>query len=189
MKIDYGESYEKVRVRKNYARVSGSKKNELIDECRLDDLGTMDDIAIWNLKSVHACLGVLEKCLGDRIDRPSAHDDFFERSLIIALLLRARINAIVEEFRDLDGTDDYCANGVTCMALPDMVELSKRVLALACSRCGTTIDGLKSRILLHGLLKACVEERLRLTKPDLEDIKPEKLQKMILFFPDGAGTV
>jgi len=185
LKIDYGKLYEKVRVRKGYARVTGAKKKELIAACQHDDSETVDDIGRWNLRSVAECLRTLEKCLGDESFRPT-NNDFFERALIFALYARQRVKSIEEEFRDVDltQTEEYCDNGVSTMADNGTVPLSARVVKLASNRCSFNADELKSKILRHELLKDCVVKRLHLAEDALGDIDAEKLRQLILSFPE-----
>lgn len=185
LKIDYGKLYEKVRVRKGYARVTGAKKKDLIEACHHDDAETIDDIGRWSLSSVAECLRVLEKCLGDESFRPNTND-FFERALIFALGLRARVKSIEEEFRDVDlsQTEEYCDNGVSTMAKNGTVQLSARIVTMASNRCSSNAGGLKSKVLCHKLLKGCVMKCLHLAEDALMRIDAGELRQLILSFPE-----
>lgn len=105
----------------------------------------------------------------------------FERELIFAIGLRARVEAIREEFRGVDlETEEYCDNGVSAMANNGTVERSKRVVQLACNRWRHDDAGLKSAIESMDLLKECVKRNLRLSEDELRSLDGTQLRKLIL---------
>ena len=170
-------------MRKGYSRFTGSAKQNLIDACRNDDAETLSDIAHWNVASVDRCLRILEKCLREDAVQPPI-DDFLERTLTFALVLRARVLSIEHEFSDVDfsQTDEYCDNGVSSMANKGVSERSVRVVQLACTRCGAHEDGLKLVILGHKLLKVHLMECLNLSEDVLQGSVDNEIRRMIFLF-------
>ena len=183
LQINYGDLYEKVRVRKGYARTTGAKKQALLEDCKYDDAETLRDIGQWSVASVYSCLQVLEKCLLDD-ERESPFDDFYERTLIFALGLRARILSIEDDFRDFDfsQTDDYCDSGASSMVATGVVSLSIYVVKLACTRCYAHAHGLVSGISSHEMLKVHLMKCLRLSEEVLFLLNADEILKTILEF-------
>jgi len=179
--IDYGELYEKVRVRKGYPRVTGDARKQLQKECERDDSEVDDDISNYTAKAVDACLLVLEGRLNAQPQRPNL-DERFERELIVAISLRAQTKAILEEFRgfDLKDKEEYCDNGVSSMEENESERRSRRVVQLACGRWGNDGVDLKSTIEAMDLLKVCVTKHLHLSDDALERLSARKLRKLIL---------
>ena len=138
-----------------------------------------DDLSHYTAKSVDACLLVLEARLNSEEQRRDS-GELFERELIFAIGLRARVKFILEDFRsvDLNDTEEYCDNGASSMEANDMDGRSKRVVRLACSRWHAA--DLKSAIEDMDLLRGCVMKHLHLSDAELESLSAKRLHERIL---------
>jgi len=182
LKIDYGEKYEPVRVRRNYPRVTGRKREAFIKRCEQDDAESAQDMDNWNVKSVDESLRLLEENLSAESPWKQCSEDFFERVLIFAIGLRSRIKTISEEFDGVDlvkDKDEYCDCGVSSMEANDTVNRSKRVVKLACERWPTDA-ALKDAILSMKLLKNSVMRWFCLSEEGLEDLPGCEIRQMML---------
>jgi len=181
LKIDYAESYEKVRVRKGYARVAGAKKKALLEACRHDEEEAAEDVAQWSLRSVGSCLRILEGGFQNDVNANAIRAltrDCFPRALIFAMKLRARVKSIEDAFRDVDLNDtaEYCDNGVSTMKADGTVELSIRVVKLACNHC----RHLKSMIWSNKMLQVCVMDCLQKSENELMALQSREIRDLIM---------
>ena len=109
--VDYGPSYEKVRCRvgPGYARVKGAEYDFYRQCLAGDDAEYAVDVAEYSATEVQDCLSWME---GMWRDKPNPFPvRTRERVLMLALLLRARLLAIQEEFSGGTDAEDGSAWG------------------------------------------------------------------------------
>jgi hypothetical protein len=127
LKIDYGTSYERVRVRKQYSRLDDSERHKVEDSIRLDDSETLSDINEWSVAEVEENVVFLNSL---KFTQPSIAAG---RSLIAATMLLHRLNEVQKEFSkmsqaELAAVDSYCDHGFSTMDEKKVVERATAVV-------------------------------------------------------------
>jgi hypothetical protein len=115
LKIDYGEEYERVRVRKKYSRLSGAELEKIEASLLEDDIDVIRDLSAISINEVNMALDFVERLFHCRA--PRLPGEKRTRAFIVALLLLARVRAVEKEFSaaNLRGPDSFCDNGYTDM--------------------------------------------------------------------------
>jgi hypothetical protein len=99
-KIDYGDLYERQRVRCNYPRIKGRSLGNTRRSIQLCDNESLQDFSMYTPTEIHECLLFLESLFCPTWTTTLVK---LQRSLIVALTLRRRSLAIqVDGFDDMD---------------------------------------------------------------------------------------
>lgn len=126
VEIDYGPSYERVRVRKQYSRLNDLERLKVEDSIRLDDSETLSDINEWSVLEVDESIVFLTNL---KFTQPSLAAG---RSLIAATLLLHRLFEVQKEIGKMSQADlaaaSYCDNGYSTMGDKKIVKRAINVV-------------------------------------------------------------
>jgi len=163
LKVDYGPSYEKVRVRKGYPRGSLKEQEELLAQIFKDYAEILEDIGEWSAFEVNDGLSFLEDVF-ETAGAPSLLMDHVKnRCLVAAMKLLGRLRAIEAEFEsvELDDLSSFCDNGYTSMGDLEMIRRAKHLIRTICSAWSDTED-LRKGLLTDDFCKTALVDILKL---------------------------
>jgi hypothetical protein len=104
IKIDYGEAYEKVRIRNNYPRVTGKELAKLKQENLEDDPDFIEACLKASLAEITENMAFLETFVQEQAARGIvAPQSARERALFVAVLSLRRLKAIKRKSVSLNG--------------------------------------------------------------------------------------
>lgn len=110
--IDYGETYERERVRKGYPIVSGDELQQHQDSFANDDDDFLAAIKEYSANEIAESIDYLDKVKGNHIEHSGSSIEFRARFCFVSLAIAERIDAILEDFKGLDlRSSDLCLNG------------------------------------------------------------------------------
>ncbi|KAL7576260.1 hypothetical protein ACA910_018089 [Epithemia clementina (nom. ined.)] len=101
IKIDYGPTYEDVRVRKGYSRLSKAELAKAEQNINDDDKNTLEDIGSWSVRDIELCLLFLERKLSCLENDGSLDSVVARKALLISIRLYMRLEDVWNEFESL----------------------------------------------------------------------------------------
>lgn len=111
--IDYGESYEAIRVKNGYSRLSQAALKKEKASLISSDADAAAKFSEYSAATVHDVLHFLEKLF---IPKVRWNKDKLQRALILSVLILCRVKSIQKEFQDFDTENElFCNNGYTTM--------------------------------------------------------------------------
>ena len=117
--IDYGDLYERQRVRCNYPRIKGRELGNTLRSIELSDKDAIKDFSLYTPTEIHDCLLFLESLFC-----PTWSTDIvkLQRSLIVSLALRRRRLATqVDSFDDMDQHNTLKRSNVIVKSICDSI--------------------------------------------------------------------
>lgn len=155
-KVDYGESYEPVRVMKNYSRLKGEKLREMKKSLQMCDEEAVEELSTFSISEMHESLTFLEGLFSPSWETT---DTKLQRTLIVALVLHGHVKATQ---KNIKGTSDSpTQNPVRIFDQiqneNDIVDRAKRMVQTVCCQLGSA-EKLKDATLSMDLLAAVVAD-------------------------------
>ena len=130
--VDYGDGYENVRLRKGFSRLPQAEAAKRLENLETEELEYLQEIETFNAEELSSSIAFFHSLLTTGSEGTGARqfeDYFFERSLILAVLLKKRSRDLADEFADMEGDDEsFCDNGVTDVDLLKMVDEAGRLI-------------------------------------------------------------
>lgn len=139
LKIDYGDSYEKERIRKGYSRLSKEEQEQSMAHMS-DDVIEMElfkEIKIITAREVEDSTDFLERIFSHTPNNWPLEK--VRRALIIAILLKARLQDIRRDFDNVEldiesnGNASFCDNGYTSLGRKKTFSRVKKLVLHLCN--------------------------------------------------------
>lgn len=110
IKVDYGAVYERVRVRKNYSRLS--EENRLEEEMKLqnESYDTMNDIEQWSVDDVEKSISYINS-----LELETPPKTVACRALVLSVCFNLRLKSVEKEFNTFDKSKPFCDNGLSTL--------------------------------------------------------------------------
>ena len=138
--VDYGEKYEKVRVRNGYSRLPPAEQSRIREELKNSTAETLKDIALWSVREIKDCFEYMRNSIFNGTNRVSV--TFAARGLILALRLLQRIQDVTKQIETRSENESFCDNGYSELTEDD-VNRCRSVLEMALTSTGETDGQLK----------------------------------------------
>jgi hypothetical protein len=143
LKIDYGDTYENVRIRKGYSRLPGDKLYPQKEGLDKEDSRTLEDILAWSVDDLESGLAFLES-----LTYVNLEPGLLIRSMVFTVHLYERLRLVKEECRSVDMQARplaFCDNGFTTMEENDLVNRLLRMIR-------TTNEFISTKVNLYKIL-------------------------------------
>lgn len=136
LKIDYGSSYERIRVRKGYSRVSPEQQAKHKEQIKREDEDFPEVIGTLTANQVNESVKFLEDLLNLKPDFQWERE-MAERTLLVAILLLVRLKSMIQELQDVANKMDesagnrdisFCDNGFTSLKDDNCLDRAKHVV-------------------------------------------------------------
>lgn len=178
LKIDYGEPYEPVRIRKGYSRLKGKQleaKQELMSE---DDTGFIRDMHEASVNEIRESVDFLQHAFSS-----TAGDvESLVRALVATLTLQQRLAEICRMFdiSDDDENDDdsICDNGYSTVKEETYHRLGL-LIAHLCSLFPRGENQLRSELCSTELYCSVLTKSLQVDHQEAENLNPHELRRRI----------
>lgn len=170
--VDYGENYEKCRLRNGFPRheMSPAERDKTL---KGEEREFLDEIKTYTANEAKRNIKLLNKMIGLRRDLSQA---VIERTFVVGVLLRQRIKAIIGDFTDLSDDDSYCDNGATDSDLHGMMKDCGKLLKRLCELWGNDRD-MQSRMLDVDLFMSTCAEAF--PDEELETMTPGEFRNLL----------
>ena len=185
--IDYGESYEDVRVRKNYSRLSQQDADKRRRELDLDYKELLDEVKTYNASEIIQCVNFMMR---DVFFPNRKHPvSLVMRALLITVLFRKMAESYLEDFATLPGTNEddtasVCTNGFSQDRMEMVVKKSQNLIKVLFQFCNSWHQ-IKEILVADEIYLACLE--FILGDADYASMAPEKLGELMIGRKEALG--
>jgi hypothetical protein len=159
---DYGASYESVRIRKGFTRLSPDDAAKRLKDLEKDEPKYLEDIESYSISDVSSCLEYLWDVIVTEVQREFGNE-FILRSLVVSILLKARARSVKNDITGLGAILEVVTN------LGHLVN---------CLFCGRMTEGQIKQELMSRDLFICALKKV-LKKDDLESLSPHEFRDLI----------
>jgi hypothetical protein len=125
--------YSQVRVRKDYSRRTKAEAATIKRKIEDDDSDVVKELKMYTAKEVDNCIGFLERIFTPERVIADSDTDKVARSIVAAVLLLSRVEAILKEFEGVDlDTISFCDNGFTSLEDNQTLERARKLVSRLC---------------------------------------------------------
>jgi hypothetical protein len=176
--VDYGPQYENVRLRKGFTRLPIDQATARLKDLKRDEHEYLEEIESYSISDVSSCIEYFRNVIASATWKDLG-DEFVLRTLAVLILLKSRARLVEAEMDDLADDEDFCDNGYTELAIPELVAAADKLvhrLFIQWGNDGELQQRLVSRDVFACSLKKVLKKR---DTADLKTLTPEDFRHLI----------